>query len=393
MSPQNFSERAGEIVVYRLEDKTIATFEPTRLPPEIEYDQDMIRLVEEAASNLNDLKGTGRNLSNPNIFIQPYLLKEAVLSSQIEGTQTSFEEAVMHAGTENKIDDREMRDIQEIINYKEALEYGRNRIEKEPISVDLIKRIHEKLMSGVRGDGKSPGKFRSTQVHIGEVGVERKDAEFVPMQPSHIEEYMENLVKFMNTDYSMSYLLKSALIHYQFETIHPFEDGNGRMGRLLIILDMLDKDKLAQPLLYLSEYFNNNKSRYYDSLQNVREDGDFENWIKFYLRAVKTQSKNSTETAIRILEKQKEYKNKLRDENSPENCMVLMENMLDLEIRTTSQIADEIGVSYHAARDYIQRLEKHNILRETDSDGREKEYVAGELIDLMEEESKQVLER
>ena len=204
---------------------------------------------------------------------------------------------------------------------------------------------------------------------------------------------MEDLVKFMNTDHSMSYLLKSALIHYQFETIHPFEDGNGRMGRLLIILDMLDKGKLTQPLLYLSEYFNNNKSRYYDRLQKVREEGDFESWIKFYLRAVKTQSKSSTETAVRILDKQKEYKNKLRERNAPENCIVLMENMLDLETRTISKIADEIGVSYHAARKYVRRLQNCGIIREIDSDSREKKYVAGELLDLMEEESKQVLQR
>jgi Fic family protein len=394
MNPDSFSERSGEIILYKSDnDETIATFEPVRLPPEIEYDQDMVRLVEEAASNLNDLKGTGRNLSNPNIFIQPYLLKEAVLSSQIEGTQTSFEEAVMQAGTDEELENKEMRDIQEVINYKEALEYGRERIQYEPLSVDLIKRIHDRLMSGVRGRSRSPGEFRTKQVHIGEVGVDREDAEFVPMQPSNIESFMEDLVNFMNADYSMPYLLKSALIHYQFETIHPFEDGNGRMGRLLIILDMLDKEKLAQPLLYLSEYFNNNKSRYYDRLQKVREEGDFENWIKFYLRAVKTQSQSSTDTAIRILNKQSDYKEKLREENVPENCMILMENMLDLETRTITKIANELGVGYHAARGYVRRLQNVGIIREIDSNSREKKYVAGELLDLMEEESERILER
>lgn len=393
MEPGKFSKRSGKTVKYNSEGETITTFEPIQLPPELEYDQEMIRLVEEAASNLNDLKGTGRNLTNPNIFIQPYLLKEAVLSSQIEGTQTSFEEAIMQSRTKENPESREMRDIQEVINYKKALQYGKNRIEKEPITVDLIKRIHEKLMTGVRGKEKSPGSFRDKQVHIGEIGAGREDADFIPMQPAHINQHMKQLVKFMNTDHSMSYLLKSSLIHYQFETIHPFEDGNGRMGRLLIILDMLDKNKLSQPLLYLSEYFNNNKGRYYDKLQNVREQGDFENWIKFYLRAVKTQSKKSTNTAIQIINKQKEYKNKLRQDKAPENAIILMENMLDLETRTIKEIADELDVSYHAARDYTQRLQKHKIIKETDSPGREKKYITSELLTLMEKESKQLLQQ
>lgn len=394
MNPRNFkSERSGRIARYTREGEEIVTFEPVSLPPKIQYDQDMVRLVEEAASNLNDLKGTGRNLENPNIFIQPYLLKEAVLSSQIEGTQTSFEEAIRKAGTGEAQSPQtsEGRDIQEVINYKRALEYGKKRLEFEPLSVDLLKRIHEKLMSGVRGEGRSPGEFRDKQVHIGEVGVPREDAEFVPMKPQSIEKHMEDLMNFANDDYSMPYLLKSALIHYQFETIHPFEDGNGRVGRLLIILDMLDKGKLSQPLLYLSEYFNNNKSRYYAKLQNVREDGDYEEWIKFYLRAVKSQSQRSTKTAVKILEKRREYKSALRKEGVPDNCVVLMENMFDLNARTINTVSEELGVSYHAARNYVKTLEEKGIVEELDKTGRESRYVAGELVKLMEEESKRVI--
>lgn len=387
MDKENFeSERSGKLVKYSLEGETVTTFEPVDLPPEISYNQTTVKLIEDAASNLNELKGTGRNLPNPNVFIQPYLLKEAVLSSQIEGTQTSFEEAVAHAETSNS-DDVKKRDIQEVINYRNALEYGRERLQYEPLTVDLIKRVHQKLMSNVRGEEKNPGSFRDKQVHIGDEGAPREDAEFVPMQPERIEENMEELVEFLNTDHSLPYLIKSGLIHYQFETIHPFEDGNGRVGRLLIILDMLNKDKLTQPLLYLSEYFNNNKMQYYNRLQNVREKGEYEEWINFYLRAVKNQSQKSTETAVKILDKRNNYREKLREDKAPEDCIKLMENMFDLETRTINEASEELDVSYHAARNYIQRLEEKNMIRETEKKGRNKTYVAGEILDTMEEQS------
>jgi len=392
MNPKEFNTtRAGEIFEHQDQGETIVTFLPSPLPPEIRYEEEMVRLVEEAASNLNDLKGTGRNLSNPNIFIQPYILKEAVISSQIEGTRTSFEEAVIQADEEVK-DTRETRDLQEVRNYAEALEYGMDRLEKEPLTVDLIKRIHEKLMSGVRGEQRSPGEFREKQVHIGEIGVSREDADFVPMPPEKIEEAMEELIKFIQEDHSMPYLVKSALIHYQFETIHPFEDGNGRMGRLLIILDMLNKDKLTQPLLYLSEYFNNNEIRYYDKLQNVREKGDYEEWIKFYLRAVKNQSRKSTETAVKILEKKEDYRNKLRERGVPENCMNLMEEMFDLRSRTISDISEELDVSYHTARSYIRELKEEGIAEQLEREGREQHYILGEILDMMDEQSPEVIQ-
>lgn len=383
MNPKEFNtEKAGE---------TVVTFLPSPLPPEIRYEENMVRLVEEAASNLNDLKGTGRNLPNPNIFIQPYILKEAVVSSQIEGIRTSFEEAVIQAHEEVE-DTHETRDLQEVRNYAEALEYGMDRLGKEPLTVDLIRRIHEKLMSGVRGEERSPGDFRDKQVHIGEIGASRKDAEFVPMPPEKIEKAMEDLIEFIQEDHSMPYMVKSALIHYQFETIHPFEDGNGRMGRLLIILDMLNKDKLTQPLLYLSEYFNNNKIRYYEKLQKVREKGEYEEWIKFYLRAIKNQSKKSTETAVKILDKKEEYRNKLRERRVPENCMILMEQMFDLRIRTISDISEELDVSYHTARSYIKALTEENMAKELEREGREQHYILGEILDMMDEQSPEVIQ-
>lgn len=393
MNPEELNtERSGKIYKYRNEDETITTFLPSPLPPKIHYEEEIVRLVEEAASNLNDLKGTGRNLPNPNIFIQPYILKEAVVSSQIEGTRTSFEEAVIQANEGNQ-NEQETRDLQEIRNYVEALEYGIDRLNKEPLTVDLVKRIHEKLMSGVRGEERSPGEFRTKQVHIGEIGASRQDAEFVPMPPEKIEEAMKQLIEFTQENHSMPYLVKSALIHYQFETIHPFEDGNGRMGRLLIILEMLNKNKLSQPLLYLSEYFNNNKIRYYQKLQNVREKGEYEEWIKFFLRAVKNQSRKSTETAIQILEKEEKYRNKLREQNAPENLIILTEQMFDLHSRTISDISEELDVSYQTARNYIEELKNQNIAERIEKQGRKKHYILTGILDIMAEKTPEILEK
>jgi len=387
MNPEEFeTERSGEVEIYEKDGDNIPTFVPKPLPPEIDYNQGMVKLIEDAASNLNDLKGTGRNLPNPNIFVQPYILKEAVLSSQIEGTQTSFEEAVIR-GEPEQPETREERDIQEVRNYVEALRYGLDRLDREPLTKDLIKRIHEKLMTGVRGKSKSPGEFREKQVHIGEVGAEREDADYVPMRPEKIDEAMRDLVSFMNNDNSMPYLVKSALAHYQFEAIHPFEDGNGRVGRLLIMLDMIKEDRLTEPLLYLSEYFNKNRSRYYDRLLQVSRKGEYEEWVSFYLRAVKNQARDSTDTAIKILDKREEYRERLRDKEVPENTMVLMENMFDLRPRTISDAADELDVNYHTARGYVVNLVEEGIVEEREKRGREKQYILGELLEMMEEES------
>lgn len=387
MSGDGFdTERAGRVVEHRDELGEIAAFIPSDLPPEIHYEEDLVRLVEQAASNLNDLKGTGRGLPDPNIFIQPYLLKEAVVSSQIEGTRTSFEEAVVQAD-EDPDQTPESRDLQEVRNYVDALEYGMDRLKKEPLTADLIKRIHERLMSGVRGENRSPGEFRNSQVYIGEVGASREDADFVPMPPEEVEDAVDKLVEFVHHSHSMPYLVRSALLHYQFETIHPFEDGNGRLGRLLIVLDMLNEDKLAQPLLYLSEYFNNNKIRYYERLQSVRENGEFERWIKFYLRAVKSQSKRSTRTAVEIIDKRQRYRDRLRENSVPDNCVALMERMFDLRPRTISGISEELDVSYHTARSYALTLEEEGIAEELDRPGREKHYILGEALDIMNDRS------
>lgn len=382
MNPSEFEDsEAGEIVAYQIDGEKVSTFVPNPLPPSVEYDNEMVRLVEQAASNLNELDGISTNLPSPEVFIRPYILKEAVLSSQIEGTQTSFEEAVVNSLSESEIESR--KDMEEVQNYVKALNYGIDRLGKEPLTVDLIKRIHEKLMSGVRGQDKSPGSFRDKQVHTGDIGAPREDADYVPMRPEKIEESMENLVEFINEESETPYLVKSALVHYQFEAIHPFEDGNGRMGRLLIVLDMIDQKKLSRPLLYLSEFFNNNRGRYYDSLMKVSRDGDYVNWIKFFLRAVKVQSNESRKSAQKILEKKEEYKSKLRENNEREEVIVLMENIFDLEPRTVNEVSEELDVTYHTARNYIKKLQDYGVLDVKDETAKQKEFVAKDLIEIM----------
>lgn len=393
MNVKEFADdRAGNLVGVSRDGDSFHTFNPHPLPPKnIDYSERMVRLIEEAASNLNDLSGTGRNLPNPNIFIRPYIIKEAVLSSQIEGTQTTFEEAIVAEDEDAGLSKREKFDMEEVQNYVDALKFGIRQVEMKSLSLDLIKSVHKRLMSGVRGEKSSPGEFRDTFVHIGDLGVEREDAEFIPMDPSNVESSMEKLVEFMKKDSDMPYLVKSALIHYQFESIHPFEDGNGRLGRLLIILDMIRNNKLSQPLLYLSEYFNKNKTQYYDRLLNVSKKGDYEEWIKFFLRAVKSQSQKSSEKAALIIKKKDGYTEKLRQADVPERCIQLMEKFFDLQPRTIKEVSNDkdIDVSYQTARNYLHLLEKHDIVIPK-QEGREKIFEPRELIEVMQDDTQHV---
>ncbi|MCJ7450663.1 MAG: Fic family protein [Candidatus Nanohaloarchaeota archaeon QJJ-9] len=385
------NERAGCLKEVSKDGENFHTFEPHSLPPEeIQYSQRMVRLIEDAASNLNDLSGTGRNLPNPNIFIRPYIVKEAVLSSQIEGTQTTFEEAIVAEGEDIESRERQF-DMEEVYNYVDALKFGIKQLEFKELSLELIKNIHRRLMSGVRGKDSSPGEFRDTFVHIGDLGVSREDADFIPMSPSKIEPAMEELVTFMKKETDMPYLVKSALTHYQFEAIHPFKDGNGRLGRLLIVLDMIRNDKLSQPLLYLSEYFNKNKTQYYDRLLNVSKRGEYEEWIKFFLRAVKNQSQKSSEKAASIIEKQKEYRKQLREANVPDKCIHLMEKFFDLQPRTIQEVEidEELDVSYQTARNYLKTLEEEGLVVSRQK-GREKVFVPQELIQIMQDDTEHI---
>ena len=259
-------------------------FVPKPLPPEppIHVDGEMILLLSQAAMSLGRLDGMSATLPNVDLFVAMYVNKEAVLSSQIEGTQASLIDVLAFeadaALPENP------QDIEEVVNYISALNYGLERLNTLPLSLRLIREIHRLLLQGVRGANRHPGEFRTSQNWIGHNGGAMGTAEFVPPSPADMNKALGDLEKFIHEEISLPLLLKVALVHAQFETIHPFLDGNGRIGRLLITFILCSEGVLHKPLLYLSHFFKTHRQEYYQHLQKIRDEGDWESWLKFFFR-------------------------------------------------------------------------------------------------------------
>jgi len=274
------------------------SFKPKKLPPEppISYDSEMIELLSRADRMLGRLDGVTETLPDPELFVAMYVQKEAVLSSQIEGTQASLIDVF-----DSELSKEKREDIGDIVNYVGAMNYGLERLKEFPLSLRLIKEIHQVLLSSGRGSKRNPGEFRTSQNWIGPSGCSLNEATFVPPSVPDMKDAIGELELFLHSDDTMPPLVKIALIHAQFETIHPFLDGNGRMGRLLITFWLCQQKILSQPLLYLSYYFKKNRIDYYDRLMIVRNTGDWEQWIKFFLKGISETSEEAISTAKEIL--------------------------------------------------------------------------------------------
>ncbi len=295
--------RAGTFVTQM---KGYRAFQPTPLPPvpPLVWDQELMTLLGEAAHSVGRLSGLSTIIPDPDLFVYLYVRKEALLSSQIEGTQCSLED-ILNPDVEPISDDTSTKDIEEVSNYVKGMNEGLARLEDLPISTRLIKEIHATLMKGVRGAGKTPGEFRRSQNWIGRPGATLMTAEFVPPPPEDVDRLMSELEKFIHTTDptrggKIPPLIKVALIHAQFETIHPFLDGNGRLGRLLITFLLVYWKVLEKPLLYISYYFKAYRTEYYARLMDIRTRGDWEAWIKFFLRAVQESAEMGVASATEI---------------------------------------------------------------------------------------------
>ncbi len=287
--------RAGSFIAQPTGYKS---FKPKKLPPEppISYDNEMIELLSRADRMLGRLDGVTETLPDPELFVAMYVQKEAVLSSQIEGTQASLIDVF-----DSDLSKEKREDIGDIVNYVGAMNYGLERLKEFPLSLRLIREIHQVLLSSGRGSKRNPGEFRTSQNWIGPPGCSLNEATFVPPSVPDMKDAIGDLELFLHSDDTMPPLVKIALIHAQFETIHPFLDGNGRMGRLLITFWLCQKKILSQPLLYLSYYFKRNRLDYYDRLMIVRNTGDWEQWIKFFLKGISEMSEEAISTAKEIL--------------------------------------------------------------------------------------------
>lgn len=355
------------------------SFIPKKLPPTppINMDSDMISLLSKADRELGRLDGVTQTLPNPELFVAMYVRKEAVLSSQIEGTQASLTDLL----TEDKLKHGEVLDV---VNYVNAMNYGLKRLDKLPLSLRLIKEIHSILLSVGRGSTRNPGEFRRTQNWIGPQGCTLNTATFVPPTVPDMIEAMGDLENFMYYDGDdLPALIQIALIHAQFESIHPFLDGNGRMGRLLITFWLCQREILSQPLLYLSYYFKQHRSEYYELLMQVRQKGDWESWIKFFLKGVASVSDEATVTAKNILSLQRKCELIIAKYNN-NAANRLLNHLFETPIITKSDAEKYLNLSAPTAGKIVDRFCDDGILTDiTPEKKRYKQYMFAEYINLL----------
>ena len=284
------SNRAGTLVSNLSGDMAYQSFRPAPLPPNppIEFSGELVTKLIDANKNLATLDGLSLRIPNMDLFVSMYVRKEALLSSQIEGTQCTLDDILNPLMEENT-----NLNVSDVVNYIKATEFALNRLHTLPLCNRLIKETHAVLMEGVRGQEKSPGEFRYSQNWIGGQGSTIRNARYIPPNPDDMQTAMSDLEKYMNSDDALDPLIQTALIHYQFETTHPFLDGNGRVGRLLITLFLMEKGILSRPALYISYFLKMNRVEYYDRMTQVRKTGDYEQWVIFFLQALSDSARRS----------------------------------------------------------------------------------------------------
>lgn len=352
-------------------------FIPSSLPPNPPIaldDYELMTLLSNADRTLGRLDGATDILPNPELFVFMYVRKEAVLSSQIEGTQASLIDVLEYEA--QVMDPAATQDVVEVLNYSKAMNYGISRLQSLPVSLRLIREIHSKLMSGVRGSERMPGEFRTSQNWIGPAGCTLAQALFVPPPPSEMQAAMGDLEKFLHDTAPMPPLIKAGLAHAQFETLHPFLDGNGRVGRLLITFLLCEKQILQRPLLYLSHFFQRHRQEYYDRLQAVRDAGDWESWLKFFLRGVAEVASEATELARKIiLLREKDRETVRRDlGKSASRGLQLLEALYRQPVVSVNSVKELLGISFANANLLIERLQTLEVLEEITGNRRNRAF-------------------
>ncbi len=359
-------------------------FVPHSLPPKFEWDNAVVNSLSRADFLLGKLAREGVKLPNPHLLMRPFLTREAVLSSKIEGTQATLGEILAaNAGAHVK---QNPDDLQEVQNYIHALDYGLKRLGELPLSLRLIKEIHEQLMQGVRGSHSTPGEFRRTQNWIGSPGCTLNTAKFVPPPPDNLMDCLGNLENFLH-DRQLPPLIHVALCHYQFEAMHPFLDGNGRVGRLLIILLLVEQKMLPSPLLYLSAFFEATRDEYYKQLYNVSSKGTWREWLIYFLNGVAIQSEDVLSRAERINELLNQWKIVVASSGS-QVPVDMVQHFAMNPYFTANKIAQDLGIAYSTAQRGVQKLEDAGIIKKTNENKRDKVYCAIEILNILEEPTK-----
>jgi len=388
MNPERFrNSPAGRLIKVGQGEMAYWAFVPHPLPPDLSLDWELVRCLSDADRALSELAGLGRTMPNPHLLIGPFLRREAVLSSRIEGTQADV--ADLYAYEVGQLPLPGMRptppepDVREVLNYVHALEYGLKRLETLPVSLRLIRELHERLMTGVRGQHATPGEFRRTQNWIGPPNCTLNEAHFIPPSPSQMHVALDAFEKYLHADAVHPPLVRLALIHYQFEAIHPFVDGNGRIGRLLISLLLIEWKLLSLPLLYLSAYFYRHRQDYYDLLMAVSERGNWRDWVLFFLRGVAEQSQDATRRARRLQDLREAWRRKLTQTRASALLLRLADGLFASPIITIPEAQRLLDVTYPSARRNIEKLVETGILHPLGNSSYRKAYLAPEILEII----------
>jgi Fic family protein len=357
-------------------------FHPDPLPPTLDWSPRLVSALADASLLIGRLAGEGRRLANPHILIRPFVRREAVLSSRIEGTQATLGELL--AAEAGAAVERSPDDLREVANYVSALEYGIERLKTLPLSLRLVRELHERLMAGVRGNHAAPGEFRRSQNWIGKPGDTLNQASYVPPPPDALGEQLANWERFLH-DRMQPPLVHAALMHYQFEAIHPFLDGNGRVGRLLITLLLCERDILPAPLLYLSAFFEASRADYYDGLRHVTERADWETWVRYFLNGVARQSEDALSRAERINRLLETWRNALAAKPSTRVALQMLDLLSANPFVTPRGAQEKLGLAYNTVMRAIRVLQEQGIVSASTEAKRGRVFCAKALLDLLEE--------
>jgi len=371
--------RSGNYLPQLTDQLQYKAFVPSPLPYKLKMDSELQSLLSKADLALGRLDGVADILPNVDFFILMYVRKEATLSSQIEGTQATFVDVLK---AEARIEDREIhKDVDEILNYITSMNFGIDRLKRLPLSLRLIKEIHAKLLWGVRGERKTPGEFRTSQNWVG--GASLQTAVFIPPPHAEVMSLMGNLEKYLHDIMPVPILIKTGLIHAQFETIHPFLDGNGRIGRLIVTFYLYQQGVLRKPLLYLSDFFRSHRQSYYDKLNAFREKDDIEGWLKFFLEGVSITSEKAVHTARKIIQLRENHVAKVASlGRSGEKGMLLLNKLYRTPIVRVRDVEVITSLSNPNALTIVEKFEKLGILNETTGFKRNRVFTYAKYIEL-----------
>lgn len=376
------NNRAGAFVSNLTGEMAYQSFRPAPLPPNppILLSGELVAKLVDANKKLAALDGLSARIPNMDLFVSMYVRKEALLSSQIEGTQCTLDDILNPLMEENT-----NRNVSDVVNYIKATEFALNRLHSLPLCNRLIKETHAVLMEGVRGQEKSPGEFRYSQNWIGGQGSTIRNARYIPPNPEDMQTAMSDLEKYMNGDDSLDPLIQAALIHYQFETTHPFLDGNGRVGRLLITLFLMEKGILSHPALYISYFLKMNRIEYYDRMTQVRKTGDYEQWVMFFLQALSDSAGDAIQTidALTALHNQSVAKLGAFSKRQQTNLLKLFAYIETNPIIDVQKTAAALGLSYNTVSKMVTILVDEGILRQTDKAGKAKIYSYADYLDIL----------